>query len=45
MTNSVNDYAGTYNIDASHSEIGFTARHAMVTKVRGNFGEIGRAHV
>ena len=39
MTNSVNDYAGTYNIDASHSEIGFTARHAMVTKVRGNFGE------
>lgn len=39
MTKSVNDYAGTYNIDPTHTEIGFTARHAMVTKVRGNFGE------
>lgn len=39
MTKSVNDYAGTYNIDPSHTEIGFTARHAMVTKVRGNFAE------
>lgn len=35
--NSVNDYAGTYVIDPTHSEIGFTARHAMVTKVRGSF--------
>ena len=35
---SVNDYAGTYTIDPAHSEIGFTARHAMVTKVRGQFG-------
>ncbi|AGP31988.1 YceI family protein [Corynebacterium terpenotabidum] len=34
---SVNDYAGTFTIDPSHSEIGFTARHAMVTKVRGSF--------
>lgn len=34
---SVNDYAGTYTIDPAHSEIGFTARHAMVTKVRGTF--------
>ncbi|WP_222863848.1 YceI family protein [Corynebacterium urealyticum] len=39
MTKSVNDYAGTYNIDPTHTEIGFTARHAMVTKVRGNFAE------
>ena len=31
--------AGTYVLDASHSEVGFVARHAMVTKVRGNFGE------
>lgn len=30
---------GTYSIDASHSQIGFTARHAMVTKVRGAFNE------
>lgn len=31
--------AGTYTIDPTHSEIGFTARHAMVTKVRGAFTE------
>ncbi|MGO3361713.1 MAG: YceI family protein [Corynebacterium sp.] len=35
----VNDYAGAYTIDPSHSEIGFTARHAMVTKVRGTFDD------
>ncbi|MBO3130148.1 YceI family protein [Dermatophilus congolensis] len=28
---------GTYSIDPAHSEIGFAARHAMVTKVRGSF--------
>lgn len=28
---------GTYAIDPSHSEVGFVARHAMVTKVRGAF--------
>jgi polyisoprenoid-binding protein YceI len=28
---------GTWNVDASHSELGFTARHLMVTKVRGQF--------
>ena len=31
--------AGTFTIDASHSRIGFSARHAMVTKVRGSFNE------
>ncbi|GAA4709738.1 YceI family protein [Pedococcus ginsenosidimutans] len=37
---SINDLpAGTWNIDASHSELGFTARHLMVTKVRGKFNE------
>jgi len=30
---------GTYTLDASHSRIGFAARHAMVTKVRGAFNE------
>ena len=30
---------GTYTIDPSHSQIGFVARHAMVTKVRGAFNE------
>ncbi|MFG2071875.1 Polyisoprenoid-binding protein YceI [Nonomuraea maritima] len=31
--------AGTYNIDAAHTHIGFVAKHMMVTKVRGNFGK------
>lgn len=30
---------GTWNLDPAHTNIGFTARHAMVTKVRGNFAE------
>jgi polyisoprenoid-binding protein YceI len=30
---------GTYKIDPAHSRIGFVARHAMVTKVRGSFNE------
>ncbi len=30
---------GAYAIDASHSRIGFVARHAMVTKVRGSFND------
>ncbi len=33
------DLSGTYAIDAAHSRIGFVARHAMVTKVRGSFNE------
>ena len=38
--------AGDYVIDPEHSRIGFTARHAMVTKVRGSFGEFsGTAHI
>ncbi|MEO7059408.1 MAG: YceI family protein [Lapillicoccus sp.] len=28
---------GTWTVDPSHSEISFTARHLMVTKVRGKF--------
>ena len=31
--------AGTYVVDPTHSSIGFTVRHAMVTKVRGTFDE------
>jgi len=31
--------AGSFTIDPSHSRIGFSARHAMVTKVRGAFNE------
>lgn len=33
------ELTGTYTVDNSHSSVGFVARHAMVTKVRGNFGE------
>ena len=31
--------SGTYALDPSHSRLGFVARHAMVTKVRGSFEE------
>ena len=31
--------SGAYTIDPIHSRIGFVARHAMVTKVRGSFNE------
>jgi polyisoprenoid-binding protein YceI len=30
---------GEYTIDPDHSRLGFVARHAMVTKVRGSFNE------
>jgi polyisoprenoid-binding protein YceI len=30
---------GTWTVDAAHSEVGFIARHLMVTKVRGTFEE------
>ena len=33
------ELSGKYAIDPSHSRIGFSARHAMVTKVRGGFNE------
>ena len=37
---------GDYTIDASHSRIGFVARHAMVTKVRGSFNDFtGSIHL
>ncbi|MEV8454395.1 YceI family protein [Streptomyces sp. NPDC052095] len=31
--------SGDYTIDPAHSSIGFTVRHAMVTNVRGSFGD------
>lgn len=34
------EFAGTWDIDPAHSRIGFSARHAMVTKVRGAFNEV-----
>jgi polyisoprenoid-binding protein YceI len=31
---------GSYDFDPSHTRIGFVARHAMVTKVRGSFKDV-----
>ncbi len=31
---------GTYTVDPSHTHIGFVARHAMVTRVRGSFTDV-----
>lgn len=33
--NRVDPISGTYELDTAHSRIGFVARHAMITKVRG----------
>jgi polyisoprenoid-binding protein YceI len=38
-TTAIDDISGDYTIDPSHSRLGFVARHAMVTKVRGEFGD------
>jgi len=32
---------GTWNLDQSHTEVGFTVRHAGISKVRGQFTEAG----
>ncbi|MBV9059774.1 MAG: YceI family protein [Pseudonocardiales bacterium] len=46
MTTLTQPLTGDYVLDASHSRIGFVARHAMVTKVRGSFDELaGTAHI
>jgi polyisoprenoid-binding protein YceI len=37
---------GDYVLDPTHTRLGFTARHAMVTKVRGSFEEFeAKAHL
>jgi polyisoprenoid-binding protein YceI len=42
----VQDLTGDYTLDAAHTRLGFVARHAMVTKVRGAFTEFeGSAHL
>ncbi len=42
----LNDIAGDYTLDPAHSRLGFSARHAMVATVRGQFTEFtGTAHV
>jgi polyisoprenoid-binding protein YceI len=35
----LSDLSGNYVLDPAHTRIGFVARHAMVTKVRGGFNE------
>jgi polyisoprenoid-binding protein YceI len=45
-TSSGIDLSGDYVLDVVHSQLGFVARHAMVTKVRGRFREFaGSAHL
>src|SRR5699024_8120192 len=40
------ELTGDYDLDTTHTQLGFTARHAMVTKVRGTFAEFeGQLHI
>jgi len=42
----IEDLTGDYTLDVAHTRIGFSARHAMVTTVRGSFGDFeGTAHL
>jgi len=42
----LSELTGQYTLDPAHSRIGFVARHAMITKVRGSFNEFeGTAYV
>ena len=42
-TQAIADVSGDYVLDPSHTRIGFSARHAMVTNVRGQFDTFARA--
>jgi polyisoprenoid-binding protein YceI len=45
-TTDLTQLTGDYTLDAAHTRLGFVARHAMVTKVRGAFNEFeGTAHI
>ncbi|OKK22252.1 polyisoprenoid-binding protein [Streptomyces sp. CB00455] len=45
MTTPLASLTGDYVVDPDHTQIGFVARHAMVTKVRGAFNEFeGTGH-
>ena len=45
-TAAVDDISGDYTIDPTHTRLGFSTRHAMVTTVRGQFTDFsGTAHV
>ncbi|MEE1820520.1 YceI family protein [Streptomyces sp. SP18ES09] len=46
MTVTLSELTGDYVLDPAHTRIGFVARHAMVTKVRGAFHQFeGTAHL
>ena len=36
-------FAGTYNVDASHTNAGFTVKHMMITNVTGKFNDVAGA--
>lgn len=45
-TTAVADLTGDYALDPTHSRLGFSVRHAMITTVRGSFTEFdGTAHI
>lgn len=45
MTHPGPDLSGDWDFDPAHTRIGFSARHAMVTTVRGSFNDVeGRFH-
>lgn len=33
-------FAGSYNVDTSHSNVGFTVKHMMITNVTGKFNDV-----
>lgn len=37
--------AGTWNVDPSHSEVSFSVRHMMISKVKGKFGAFAATFV
>ena len=39
-TSALSAASGTWTIDASHTNVGFSVRHAMVAKVRGSFTDV-----
>ncbi|WP_344292773.1 YceI family protein [Agromyces neolithicus] len=46
MTDNAPDLSGDWDLDAAHTRVGFSAKHAMVTNVRGAFNDVsGSLHV
>ncbi len=46
LETSLDQLTGTWDVDASHSHLGFVARHAMVARVRGAFDTVeGALHL